>query len=292
MEFQKGRILPLRQWYLGWKLALLDIQKDLDAVPGVSVMNAPADIITMFDKWECHTALGAFNVPKPVLLGLPGSYDELRTMMTATGRRRVFLKPCHTSSASGVVALEADGNRMQAFSSVECARVGGKFTLFNSLHIRRYTSPPEIAELADAVCRERSIAEAWFPKAGIANSRFDLRVLVIDGKSEHVAVRQSQGPITNLHLGNKRGDPDGLRKRMGEENWTGAMSVCEQAASVFRHSHYVAVDLLVAPDFKRFAVAEVNAFGDLLPNLSCRGMDTYAAELDAWQRLHASRLHR
>ena len=38
-------------------------------------------------------------------------------------------------------------------------------------------------------------------------------------------------------------------------------------------------DLLVAPGFRQFAVAEVNAFGDLLPNLLHDGRDTYSAEL-------------
>jgi hypothetical protein len=284
LEFQKGRILPLRQWFLGWKRVLMDIHMELEGVSDCHVMNDPLEIATMFDKGECHEVLGAFGVPKPAFLGIPASHDELQALMASVSCRRVFLKPCHTSSASGIVALEASGNRIQAFSSVECARVAGNLTLFNSLGIRRYTSPPEITALVNAICRERSIAEAWFPKAGIAGARFDLRVLVIEGKKAHVAVRQSRGPITNLHLGNKRGDLDMLCKRMGEENWTAAMSVCAQAAAVFQRSLYVAVDLLVAPDFKRFAVAEVNAFGDLLPNLLYQGMDTYAAELNAWRR--------
>jgi hypothetical protein len=45
----------------------------------------------------------------------------------------------------------------------------------------------------------------------------------------------------------------------------------------------VAVDLLISPCFRKFAVAEVNAFGDLLPRLEHEGLDTYGAEISAWK---------
>ena len=144
--------------------------------------------------------------------------------------------------------------------------------------MRRYRDARQITELVDAVCRQRAIAERWFPKAGYDGQRFDLRVLVIGGRAAHAVMRQSAGPITNLHLGNRRGDLAGLRRQMGEAAWREALDVAERAGRVFPASLYVAVDLLVAPGFRRFAVAEVNAFGDLLPNLRHHGRDTYAAE--------------
>ena len=38
---------------------------------------------------------------------------------------------------------------------------------------------------------------------------------------------------------------------------------------------------MFAPDWRRHAVAEVNAFGDLLPGLLVDGRDTYAAQVAA-----------
>ena len=38
---------------------------------------------------------------------------------------------------------------------------------------------------------------------------------------------------------------------------------------------------MFSPGFRRHAVAEVNAFGDLLPGLLVDGRDTYAAQLEA-----------
>ena len=43
------------------------------------------------------------------------------------------------------------------------------------------------------------------PKAGLAGHVFDLRVVVIAGRARHAVVRMSRGPMTNLHLLNRRG---------------------------------------------------------------------------------------
>jgi len=66
---------------------------------------------------------------------------------------------------------------------------------------------------------------------------------------------------------------------MGVEPWRRALDVTERAAAVFPASTYIAVDLLVGAGFERFAVSEVNAFGDLLPGVLHEGRDTYTAEL-------------
>ncbi|MBE7210467.1 MAG: STM4014 family protein [Gluconacetobacter diazotrophicus] len=274
LPFRRGEILPMYQWYIGWKITLLLVGACLGKVADCRVMNHPWEITVMFDKARCHEVLAVAGVPQPALLGLPTSYEHLRELMRVTGCGRVFLKPCHSSSASGVVALELGRGGVQAFSSVEMA----DGWLFNSLSVRRYRDGREVARLVDAVCRQRSLAERWFPKAGHDGQRFDLRVLVIGGRAAHTVMRQSGGPITNLHLGNRRGDLDGLRRRVGDAAWQDALAVAERAAGAFPHSLYVAVDLLVAPGFRRFAVAEVNAFGDLLPNLLHEGRDTYTAE--------------
>lgn len=281
LKFQRGRVLAMRQWYCGWQRALARIEECLAGIPGCRVMNPPEDIAAMFDKARCHQVFREHGVPVPPLMGTPGSFSELREMMSARNFRRIFLKPCHSSSASGVVALECSAHSMQAFSSIELVREHGEVQLFNSLKVRRYSGVRAIAELIDAVCRERSLAEVWLPKAGFDGRRFDLRVVVIAGCAAHVVVRQSSGPMTNLHLGNRRGDMPRLRERMGEVNWKTAMTTCERASAAFPRSLYTAVDLLVAPSFRRVAVAEVNAFGDLLPNVLHDGQDTYSAELAA-----------
>jgi hypothetical protein len=108
----------------------------------------------------------------------------------------------------------------------------------------------------------------------------DLRVVVIGGRARHVVVRASRGPLTNLHLGNARGDLAELRRVAGPQYEAGLAS-CERAAACFPRTLMVGVDLMFSPDFRRHAVAEVNAFGDLLPRLMLDGRDTYSEQLAA-----------
>ena len=49
----------------------------------------------------------------------------------------------------------------------------------------------------------------------------------------------------------------------------------------FPGSLHGGLDLLIAPDFRRHALLEVNAFGDLLPDLLWEGEDTYTAQVRA-----------
>ena len=72
--------------------------------------------------------------------------------------------------------------------------------------IRRYHQAAEVADLIDALAREGVQVEEWLPKAGLDESVFDLRVVVIGGEARHAVVRMGPGPMTNLHLGNRRGD--------------------------------------------------------------------------------------
>jgi hypothetical protein len=48
----------------------------------------------------------------------------------------------------------------------------------------------------------------------------------------------------------------------------------------FPRSLHGGVDLLIGTDLRAHAVLEVNAFGDLLPGVTCDGLDTYEAEIE------------
>jgi hypothetical protein len=85
--------------------------------------------------------------------------------------------------------------------------------------------------------------------------------------------------MTNLHLLNERGDEDAVRESVGQPAWAAAMRNCELAMECFPESLYAGIDLLFMPDHRRQAVIEVNAFGDLLPGVFWRGLETYTAEL-------------
>jgi len=279
LAFEKGRILPARQWYLGYRALLRRLAGELG---DARVMNPPADIATMFDKPACHARLAEGGVAVPPALGPVRSYAELRAAMKRRNWPRVFLKLAHGSSASGVVAYRVGGGQaqQQAITTVEMAREGGEPRLYNSRRIQTYEDAGEIAALVDALCRERVHVEQWLPKASHSGRTFDLRVVMIGGRVRHTVARLSVTPITNLHLLNARGDTDTILARVGAERWARAREDCERASGLFT-SLYAGVDLLFSTGFKRHAILEMNAFGDLLPGVASDGEDTYSAEIRA-----------
>jgi hypothetical protein len=271
----RGRILCPRQWYRGFRAAL----RRLAGEPGVRWTSVPADIVTLFDKRRCHHLCAAAGLPVPVGLGPVRSFAELLVRMEETGLRRVFVKLACGSSASGVVAFRTAGPRLQAITTVELDRRAGALRLYNSRRIRTYESADDVAPLLDALCREGVQVEEWVPKAAFDGQTFDLRVLVIGGEVCHIVPRLSRHPMTNLHLLNRRGDAARLQARVPEEYWGAALETCRRVAGLFPGCLHVGVDLLFTPSFRRHAVLEANAFGDLLPGVLWNGLGTYDAEL-------------
>ncbi|QFR01973.1 hypothetical protein F9278_43870 [Streptomyces phaeolivaceus] len=276
-------------------------------------LDDPADLPVLFDKRLCHARLDAAGVPvppSPTSGAAPPvrGWDDVRAAMREHGMPRVFVKPAHGSSASGVLAVESSGTssgmssgtssgmssgtgrtggRIRATTSVEVApdgRLHAPPRLHNSLRVRRYTDEREIAGIVDALAADGLHIERWLPKASAQGRSADLRVLVVAGRATHAVVRTSRFPMTNLHLGGARGDLTSVVDAAGDR-WRQALDICERAAACFPGTLCVGVDLLPAIGWRRFAVGEVNAFGDLLPRLTglpggpAEGLDTYTAQL-------------
>lgn len=252
-------------------------------------LDDPVDLAVMFDKRLCHERLLRAGVPVPPSPtsggGVPvRDWADVRGLMEEAGLRRVFVKLAHGSSASGVLAIETTASgRIRATTSVERAEEG---RLHNSLRVRRYTEEREIAAIVDTLAGDGLHIERWLPKASLGGRSADLRVVVVGGRATHAVVRTSRSPLTNLHLGGARGDLAAVRALAGDR-WAAALETSERAAACFPGTLCVGVDLLPAVGWRRFAVGEVNAFGDLLPRLTglpgsgAEGLDTYAAQVAA-----------
>jgi hypothetical protein len=278
---ERGRLRHARQWYLGFRAVLARLRDAASAVPDVRWMNHPDDVAVLFDKRECQARFAVAGVPVPRPLGSPRDFADLRERMRSAGLSRVFVKLASGSSGAGAVALAVSGPRLRAFTTVEAVREGG-LRLYNTRRLRELESAAEVGPLVDALCREGVQAEEWVPKATAPGGGFDLRVLVIAGRVRHVVMRVGQGPMTNLHLLNRRGDLEALRERVPPVRWEAGMESCRRAAARFPGCHCVGVDLLFAPGFRRHVVLEANAFGGLLPGILCEGRDTYEDELALW----------
>ncbi|MFG2512198.1 STM4014 family protein [Streptomyces sp. NPDC048584] len=266
-------------------------------------LDDPGELAVLFDKRRCHAVLDAADIPVPRsptsgpdAVPVTG-WDDVRTVMREHRMPRLFVKLAHGSSASGVLAVEASGSgRIRATTSVELTP---DKSLFNSLKVRRYERERDIAAIVDALAPDGLHLEHWLPKASQRGRAADLRVVVVAGRATHAVVRTSTAPMTNLHLGGARGDLDAVRDAVGAAggSWADVLAVCERAAACFPRTLCVGVDLLPAVGWRRFAVGEVNAFGDLLPRLTglpgsgAEGLDTYAAQVAAVLRRAPDRPH-
>ncbi|MEV5678160.1 MULTISPECIES: STM4014 family protein [unclassified Streptomyces] len=295
------RVEGTARWYATFLTAVREVARAASAA-GADLLGTPGDIAALFDKRLCHAVLDGAGIPVPASpTSGPGApvvrgWADVRGLMAEHGMPRVFVKLAHGSSASGVLAVETAGpGRLRASTSVERDAEG---RLFNSLRVRRYTTEREVGAIIDTLAPDGLHIERWLPKAAQRGRAADLRVVVVGGRATHAVVRTSTSPMTNLHLGGVRGDLDEVRAAVGAAggSWRDALAMCERAAACFPGTPCVGVDLLPATGWRRFAVGEVNAFGDLLPGLTglpgsgAEGLDTYAAQVAAV--LERARNHR
>lgn len=287
-----ARVEGTALWYARFTSAVRAVARAA-AASGAVLLDDPGDVAVLFDKRLCHAVLDGAAVPVPAsptsgaAAPVVRDWADVRERMTAHGMPRAFVKPAHGSSASGVLAVETAGpGRVRATTSVERDTAG---RLFNSLRVRRCTTEREVAAIIDTLAPDGLHIERWLPKATQRGRAADLRVVVVAGRATHAVVRTSHSPMTNLHLGGERGSLDDVRAAVEAAggSWAEALAVCERAAACFPDTLCVGVDLLPATGWRRFAVGEVNAFGDLLPRLTglpgsgAEGLDTYAAQVAA-----------
>lgn len=275
---EPGEIRLSRDWYRGFSAVLACLEA---TVASERFLSSPTEVAVQFDKRLCAERLRSAGIRVPRSSNIdPHDLGGVVEACREIGSRRVFLKPRYGSSGAGVVALALDDARLEAVSNVE---IDPRGRLFYSTRSRRASGLPAVERLVGALCADSVVVEQWYPKAGFDDHIFDLRVLVIGGEPRHVVVRSAKHPITNLNLGNRRGDVDAIRDRMGP-HWLDALDTCAAVGAAFPGCLHVGVDLLVAPGFRHHAVAEVNAFGDLLPGVVSRGETTFSAEVAALDR--------
>ena len=278
---EHGEIKDMQPWYAGYCSWLQEMQTLMQEQPAMRVMNDPADIQLQFNKPVCQAMLQRQGIPVPNRLPAFTNYDELVQHMQMQNIHKVFIKPAHASSASGVIAFRRSGHRVQAVTAAEIVHTNNGLQLFNSLKIFTYTKEADIAALVNRMVTENIFAEEWLPKATLNDRFFDVRVLVIDGRARHTVIRTSPNVLTNLHLGNKRGDINEFISLIGNDKLQEIKLLAEQAAACFPNSLYMGIDILLTADLRKTVVLEINAFGDLLPGVMDEGETCYEAQINA-----------
>lgn len=271
---EHGRIVCPRQAHLGFLSVLSELEACFAKKPRWKVLQSPASIADLFDKRITSRKYAARGIPVPEPLDDVTDTQSLRARMHEQDCREVFVKVSCGSSASCLAIFRSHRGRESLVTTIEVTETGW----YNSLKVRRIEEPDRVEEILGFLLREGSQVEHSIPKARLGGDFFDCRVLVVAGEPAFTVVRQSRGPITNLHLGGKRGDLEALQAAMPGKMWEWAMESCRAVARVHDCLH-VGIDLLFEEFFEGHRVVEANAFGDLLPNLRREGLTVYEWEI-------------
>jgi hypothetical protein len=276
LETPKGLLLRPGLWYRGFRRVLRGLRRAFDARPHLAPTACPLAVAEMFDKTATSERLRAAGVPVPDWLADPR--DVFAALAGPPGGKRswrtAYLKLNTGSSATGVIALRPDGNR--AHGTTTLAEIGGRF--FNSRRLVHLTDAP-LERAAEFLLAEGAFAQEGVPMARLDGQNFDVRVVCVYGRPAATIFRLSPGPMTNLHLGGRRGDFGRCRALVPTRDWLDAFDHCAEAAGSF-DSAVAGVDLVFERGFGRHYVLEVNAFGDFFPGWAdARGNSTHALEI-------------
>ena len=269
-----GRILCPRQHHLGFLRTLRQLEAIFAGHPRWRVLSSPASIAELFDKRVTSRKYAARGIPVPPALEGITDVESLRTRMREEGWREVFVKLSCGSSASCLGIFRLGRSDESLFTTLEQTDTGW----YNSLKVRRVREPQRVEAALEFLLREGSQVERALPKARLRGDFFDCRVLVVRGEPAFTVIRQSRHPITNLHLGGKRGDMEAFLAAVPPRELEAAMETCRQVARAHDCLH-VGIDLMYEAHFQGHAVLEANAFGDLLPNLRRDGLSVYEWEI-------------
>ncbi|AKQ67209.1 hypothetical protein A176_004121 [Myxococcus hansupus] len=269
-----GRILSPRQHHLGFLRVLSELEALFAAHPRWRVLQQPSAIADLFDKRITSRRYAALGVPVPEPLDGVTDVASLRQRMHEEDWDEVFVKVSCGSSASCLGIFRRGRSRDTLTTTIEVAETGW----YNSLKVRRIEEPERVDEVLTFLLNEGAQVERSIPKARLGGDYFDCRVLMVRGEPAFTVIRQSLRPITNLHLGGKRGDLDAFHEVVPRNELEAALESCRTVARAHDCLH-VGIDLMYEEHFTGHRVLEANAFGDLLPNLRRDGLTVYEWEI-------------
>jgi hypothetical protein len=281
LTFDKGRLVRPGLLYEGFRRVLAGLRASLDRRPHLTPLSDPFDLAEMFDKNATAARLAAAGIPCPPALPppLPAAPGELLARLRGEHFDTAYVKLNTGSSAAGIAVVHAGASPPWAISSV--VRLGDGF--YSCRRLCRHTGADLEAVLefllAEGVCVQRGIRMAQ-----IDGQNFDVRVVVLRGRAAFTVFRLSTLPMTNLHLGGRRGEARHCRAAVPTRAWLDALDHCAEAAGLYRAAA-VGVDLLFESGYLRHYILEVNAFGDFFPGLVDQaGRGVHDLEIEATAR--------
>lgn len=224
-------------------------------------LNHPDGVCQMLDKRGTKELLQKNGVKVTELF--PEEIENSEQLMAVMQKKRcfaVFVKPRYFSGAAGVMAFRIHPVKEKMVAYTSCRLE--KDTLINTKKLFRLENKQEITQLLDALLQLPCVVERWHPKETFQGKTYDLRVVYQYGHIAYIVVRQSAGPITNLHLNNQAVSLDrlGLQQSQIEE----IADLCEKAVHVFPGISMAGIDVMLDKETKYPRIIEMNGQGDLI----------------------------
>lgn len=282
LELPKGLLVRPGLLYGGFRRVLVGLRKSFDARPHLAPTACPLAIAEMFDKCATCRKLDAAEVPVPEWRdGNEMSPDVLvfPRQILDTGWPVVYVKLNTGSSATGIVVVSNPHGEGSQSGLTTLAEIEGQF--YNSRLVRRLDGLFGLVTPLAFLRHEGAVVQRGIPMGQIDGQNFDVRVVCVNAKPVATIFRLSPHPMTNLHLGGRRGDYERCRAALPTREWLDALDHCSDAAACF-DSAIAGVDLLFERGFRRHYVLEVNAFGDFFPGWTdAGGRSVHALEIEA-----------
>lgn len=224
-------------------------------------LNTPDSILQLLDKKNAKVQLQDFGVPVTRMFEKDvQTVEELLDLMKEKRCYSVFVKPRYFSGAAGVVALRIHPIQEKMVAYTSCRME--KNDLVNTKKLSVLREKQEINLLLNKLLSLGCVVERWHPKAEIEGKSYDLRVVYQFRHIAHMVVRQSGGPITNLHLNNQAMKVENLG--LGQDKIQEISQLCQQAMELFPGLHMAGIDILLEKGTLRPLIIEMNGQGDLI----------------------------
>ena len=275
---REGWIASPRLIYVGLSHVLGGIEKSIAQLPALIPTGNCRDILAMFDKNQTADILRKANLPTPdsFAASIGTSSQQVLERLRQTHWKDAYIKLAYGSCASGIAVVKAQYAYPHGVSTV--VRLDGNF--FNTYRVRQLSSE-DLLDVLEFLIAEDVIVQQGIAKTSVHGQNFDVRVVVIRGQVAGCIFRVSPHPMTNLHLGGRRGDYEQVRRVIPTRQWLDGLDACVEAADLF-DLPAVGVDLAFAHgDFSPFLL-ELNAFGDFFPNWKdAQGQSLHRLEIAA-----------
>jgi hypothetical protein len=282
LPYRKGWLVRPGLLYTGFHQVLQGLRASFDARPHLVPLACPLQLAEMFDKNATCDRLAAAGIPVPPFLPPSFIQQDPPELLAELRRRRwpTAYAKLNTGSSASAIAVVRAAEEPWAVSSI--VQLEGQF--YSSRRLGRHAGADLDAVLA-FLLREGVCVQQGIRMATIDGLNFDVRVVLLRGRVAFTIFRLSSEPMTNLHLGGRRGEVPACRACIPMRAWLDALDHCTEAAALY-DAEVVGVDLLFESGYLRHFLLEVNAFGDFFPGLvDERGHSVHRAELEATAEL-------